>query len=177
MNLIFRLTWTLVIAWLGLKFGRPVGFFDEARYDFRCLPTDIDFNLHLTNSRYSSFMDIVRVAMMVRNGAWGRFREQGMLPVLGSLAIKFRRGVKPLEKITVTCRTIGWDEKWVFLEHKVLVGEHLAAIAIMKAAFLGKGGRRISSDELIKVVGYDGPRPDPLPVMTAALALDEQLKT
>jgi acyl-CoA thioesterase FadM len=177
MNLIFRLTWTLFIAWLGLKFGRRVEFFEEARYRFRCLPTDIDFNMHLTNSRYSSFMDIVRVAMMIRNGAWGRFRAVGMLPVLGSLAIKFRRGIKPFEKFTVTCRTIGWDEKWIFLEHKLLVGEHLAAIAIMKAAFLGAGGKRIATDELIKVIGYDGPRPDPLPVITAVLALDDHLKT
>jgi acyl-CoA thioesterase FadM len=176
MNLIFRLAWTLLIARLGLRFGPPVGFFDEARYEFRCLPTDIDFNLHLTNSRYSSFMDIVRVAMMVRNGAWGRLRAAGLLPVLGSLAMKFRRGIKPFERFTVTCRTIGWDDKWIFLEHKILVGEHIAAIAVMKATFLGPKGRRIITDELINIVGYDGPRPDPLPVIAAALALDDQLK-
>jgi acyl-CoA thioesterase FadM len=176
MNLIFRLAWTLFVAWLGLRFGRPVEFSDEARYDFRCLPTDIDFNLHLTNSRYASFMDVARVAMMVRNGAWSRFRAAGLLPVLGSMGMKFRRGIKPFERFTVTCRTIGWDEKWIFLEHKMLAGEHLAAIAVMKAAFLGPQGRRIPTDELIKLIGYAGPRPDPLPVIAAALALDETLR-
>jgi acyl-CoA thioesterase FadM len=175
MNLIFRMTWTLLGAWLGLRFGKPVGFFDEARYQFRCLPTDIDFNLHLTNSRYSSFMDIARIAMMVRNGAWVKFRAHGMLPVLGSLAMKFRRGIKPFERFTVTCRTIGWDEKWIYLEHKLLVDEHTAAIAIMKAAFLGPKGR-VDTNELIKIVGYNGPKPDHLPVIDCVKALDEVLR-
>ena len=78
---------------MGLRFGKSVGFFDEARYQYRCLPTDIDFNLYFTNGCHSSFMDIARIAMMIRNGVWGKFRAQGMLPVLGSLAIKFRRGI------------------------------------------------------------------------------------
>ncbi|MDX2145127.1 MAG: thioesterase family protein [Rhodospirillaceae bacterium] len=176
MNLIFRMTWTFLCAWLGLRFGPPVGLLDEARYNFRCLPTDIDFNLHLTNSRYSSFMDIARIAMMIRNGAWGRFRAAGMLPVLGSMAMKFRRGVKPFERFAVTSRTIGWDEKWIYLEHKMMVGEHLAAVAVMKAAFLGSAGRRIATDELIKVIGYDGPVPAPLAVIEASKALNDALK-
>jgi len=175
MNLIFRLTWTLFIAWLGLRFGKPVGFFEEARYRFRCLPLDLDFNLHLTNSRYASFMDIARVAMMVRNGAWGRFRAAGLLPVLGSAAVKYRRGIKPFESFDVTCRTIGWDEKWIYLEHKLLVGEHVAAVAIMKAAFLGPHGR-VTTQDLIRIVGYDGPAPEPLAVIEAARALDEVLR-
>jgi acyl-CoA thioesterase FadM len=176
MNLIFRLAWTLLTAWLGLRFGPRVGFLEEARYRFRCLPSDLDFNLHLTNSRYASFMDIARVAMMVRNGAWARFRAAKMLPVLGSAAVKYRRGIRPFEAFDVTCRTIGWDEKWIYLEHKLLVGEHVAAVAVMKAAFLGPKGR-VTTDELIAAVGYDGPAPAPPPVIAAAKALDEVLRT
>jgi acyl-CoA thioesterase FadM len=175
MNLIFRMTWTFIGAWLGLWFGKPVGFFEEAKYRFRCLPTDIDFNLHLTNSRYASFMDIARIAMMIRNGVWPRFRAAGLLPVLGSLAMKYRRAVKPFQVFDVTSRTIGWDEKWIYLEHKLLIKGDLAAIAITKAAFIGPKGR-ITTDELIKVVGYDGPKPDHLAVIDCLKALDETLR-
>ncbi len=175
MNLIFRLAWTLLGAWLGLRWGKPVGFFDEVKYSFRCLPTDIDFNMHLTNSRYASFMDIARVAMMVRNGAWGKFRAAGMLPVLGSLAMKFRRAVKPFQEFEVTARTIGWDEKWMYLEHKLLINGDVAAIAVMKAAFLGPKGR-VNTADFMAVVGYSGPKPDHMPVIERLVALDDALR-
>ena len=157
MNLIFRLIWTLSAAWLRLWRGQRLGFLEEAKYRFRCLPSDLDFNMHLTNSRYASFMDIARVAMMIGNGSWDKFRVAHLLPVLGSSTIRFRRAVKPFQAFEVTARVIGWDEKWIYLEHKMLVGDDLAAIAIMKAAFLGPLGR-VKTSELMKTIGFDGDR-------------------
>ncbi len=175
MNLIFRLIWTLAGAWLRLWSGKKLGFLDEARYRFRCLPSDLDFNLHLTNSRYASFMDIARVAMMISNGAWDKFRAAKLLPVLGSSTIRFRRAVKPFQLFDVTARTIGWDEKWIYLEHKMLIGDDLAAIAIMKAAFLGPQGR-VSTSDLMKIVGYDGPALSNSDLITRLKNLDEALR-
>lgn len=168
--------WTLTSAWLTYRFGRHVGLFDEVRYRFRCLPTDIDFNLHLTNSRYASFMDIVRVALMMRNGAWGRIRAARLLPVLGSSTIRFRRAVRPFEPFEVTARVLGWDEKWIFIEHKILIGNgDVAALAIMKVAFIGPDGR-VATEKLVEIIGYAGPKPAPHELLDRVRALDEALK-
>lgn len=158
MNLIFRLIVRLLWASWRLRRDGAIGFLDEFRLHFRCLPTDLDVNWHLTNSRYFSFMDIVRVAMMIRNGAWARFRAHKLMPVLGSSSIRYRRSVRPFQAFDVTCRVLGWDDKWIFLEHRLEVGGDLAAIAIMKAAFISPSGR-VATAQLLDLVGFVGPTP------------------
>ena len=56
---------------------------EESHLSFRVLPTDLDVNMHLTNSRYFSFMDLSRVDHMIRNGAWKHIRARKLMPVLG----------------------------------------------------------------------------------------------
>ena len=101
MNLIFRLIWMLITAKLGAR--RDI--MAESRLTFRCLPSDLEMNMHMTNSRYHSFMDLARVAFMIRSGAWARVRAAGLAPVLGSSSIRFRQPVAPFQKFAVTCRT------------------------------------------------------------------------
>ncbi|MBL8630635.1 MAG: thioesterase family protein [Rhodospirillaceae bacterium] len=175
MNLIFRFIWTMLRAWYGRAVHGPVGLFAEVSYRFRCMPTDLDVNMHMTNSRYASFMDIVRIAMMVRNGAWANIRAAKLFPVLGSNAMRFRRAVNPFQRFTVTAQTIGWDHKFIYIGHKLLVDGDVAAVAIAKAAFIGPQGR-IDTYDLIKIMGYDGPELPPNEMIERAKALDEALK-
>jgi acyl-CoA thioesterase FadM len=118
------------------------------------------------------FRLIVRVAMMIRNGAWAKFRAHKLMPVLGSSAIRYRRAVKPFQAFDVTCRVLGWDEKWLYLEHRILLGDDVAAVAVMKAAFLSPSGR-VATQRLLDLAGYTGAAP-PLPAAARNLAiLDE----
>jgi acyl-CoA thioesterase FadM len=116
---------------------------------------------------------------MIENGAWARIRAARLMPVLGSSSIRYRRAVRPFQKFTVTCRAIGWDERWMYLEHRILVaardgGEDVAAIAVMKAAFLGPDGR-VATEKLIEVVGFSGPRPEPGALIERVRDLDAAL--
>lgn len=172
MNLIFRLIVRLLWASFRARRDGTIGFLQEFRLTFRCLPTDLDVNWHMTNSRYFSFMDIVRVAMMIRNGAWAKLRANKLMPVLGSSSIRYRRAIRPFQAFEVTCRVLGWDDKWLYLEHKMEVSGELAAIAIMKAAFLSPSGR-VATERLLEMVGFTAPAP-PLPAPAIALQrLDE----
>jgi acyl-CoA thioesterase FadM len=175
MNLIFRFIWTILCAlYRRAKYG-PVGIFDEVSYNFRCLPTDLDVNMHLTNSRYASFMDIARITMMISNGAWPRIRAAKLFPVLGSNAMRFRRAVGPFQSFQVTAQTIGWDHKFIYIGHKLIVNGDVAAIAIAKAAFIGPQGR-IDTYDLIKIMGYEGPALPPSELIERYNALDDALK-
>ncbi len=175
MNLIFRFLWTLLRAWMKRVRQGPVGIFDEVSYGFRCLPTDLDVNMHLTNSRYASFMDIARICMMISNGAWPRIRAAKLFPVLGSNAMRFRRAVAPFQHFEVTAQTVGWDHKFIYIQHKLIVDGDVAAIAIAKAAFLGPQGR-VDTYDLIKIMGYDGPPLPPDEIIERYNALDDVLK-
>lgn len=162
MNLLFRLLWMMLTAHRRTR----CAMMEETHLTFRVMPTDLDGNMHLTNSRYFSFMDLSRVDHMIRNGAWKDIRANKLRPVLGSGSIRFRRAVPPFKKIDVTTRVIGLDEKWIYLEHKLIAGDTIYSVAILKAAFLDKAGR-IPFDRLLKMFGHEGE----LPPITEALAL------
>ena len=162
MNLLFRMIWMFLTA----RFRPPCEILEESALSFRVLPTDLDVNLHLTNSRYFSFMDLSRVDHLIRNSAWKQIRAHKLMPVLGSGSIRFRRPVPPFKKIDVTTRIVGCDDRWIYLEHKLVAGDDVYAIAVLKAAFLDKNGR-VPTERLLSMVGHS----DPLPPMTEALAL------
>lgn len=161
MNLLFRLIWMMLTA----RWREPCAMMDESSLSFRVMPTDLDVNMHLTNSRYFSFMDLSRVDHMIRNGAWTEIRANKLKPVLGSGSIRFRRAVPPFKRVNVTTRVVGGDEKWIYLEHKIIAGDVLYSVAILKAAFLDKKGR-VPMDRLLKMFSYEGP----LPPMSEALS-------
>lgn len=110
-------------------------------------------------------MDLSRVDHLVRCGAWKQVRAKKLMPVLGSGSIRFRRAVPPFKKVDVTTRVVGVDEKWIYLEHKVVSGDTVYSVAILKAAFLNTDGR-IPVSELLNIFGHEGEPPP----MTEALA-------
>lgn len=170
MNLIWRMIWMFIAA----RFGARVDIMGEGALTFRCLPTDLDFNMHMTNSRYASFGDLSRINFMIRNGAWGRLRAEGMLPVLGSGTYRYRRAIAPFQKVTVTTSVLTWDDKYVYLLHKFLTKGEVAALGVMKAAFITKAGR-VPIEKVVELMGYTGPKPDS-PIAKGVADLDLILK-
>lgn len=160
MNLLFRLIWMFSTA----RWRSRCGMMDETHLTFRVFPTDLDVNMHLTNSRYFSLMDLSRVDHLMRCGAWKQVRANKLMPVLGSGSIRFRRAVPPFKKIDVTTRVVGTDEKWIYLEHKIIAGDMVYSVSVLKAAFLNANGR-VPVPELLQVFGYEGEPPP----MTEAL--------
>lgn len=160
MNLLFRMVWMFLTA----RFRSSCDILDESHLSFRVLPTDLDINMHLTNSRYFSFMDLSRVDHMIRIGAWTAIRANKLMPVLGSGSIRYRRPVPPFKRFNVTTRAVGCDERWIYLEHKLTADETTYAMAVLKAAFLDKKGR-VPTDRLLEMFGFKGV----LPPMTESL--------
>ena len=170
MNLVFRFLW----MWVAAQLGAAEDIAGEGRQAFRCLPHDLDVNMHMTNSRYHSFMDIARINFMIRNGAWRRARRAGLFPVLGSSSIRFRRPISLFRRFTVTTRVASWDDRWIYLEQRFLAGADTAAIALVKTTFIGKNGR-MPTDELVKLMGYPAAKPEFGELLTAKDALDRLL--
>jgi acyl-CoA thioesterase FadM len=171
MNLIFRLIWMFITARLGAA-RDPMG---ENRMTFRCWPTDLDVNMHMTNSRYHSFTDLVRIDLVIRSGAWARLRAAKLYPVLGSATMRFRRSIRPLQKFTVTARVLSWDDRWIYIEHRFMTGQDVAAISIVKTIFLSPEGR-IPTEKLIAIMGYAGVAAPDVAAIPKLNALDEALK-
>lgn len=145
MNLYFRLFWLL----LTRRFRPAMPLMGEGRLVFRVWPNDLDFNFHMNNGRYLTLLDLGRLDLMLRTKLWGLVRQRRWMPVVAAVNGRFRRALSPFERFAMTTRTLGWDEKFIYLEQKIFdSGDKLAFHAIVKAAFVGKGGT-VPTDEIM----------------------------
>ena len=108
---------------------------------FRVWPNDLDINLHMNNGRYLTIMDLGRADLMIRCGLGKVILKRRWMPVLGAVTIQYRRSLSPFQGFRLRTRILCWDEKWVFLEHRVksLDGQ-VAAVAIAKGLLRSPAG-------------------------------------
>src|SRR5690606_21488319 len=74
---------------------------DESRLSFRCLPSDIDSNLHLNNARYMMLADVGRIDIFIRAGLLGHARRHGWVPMLGGLQTVYVREIRLWKRFDV----------------------------------------------------------------------------
>ena len=138
------------------------GALDESVLRLRVLPTDIDLNFHLNDGRYISMAGLGRIDLMLGTGLLRRAMKRGWYPVVGAGMIRYRREIKSLETFTLRSRIVGWDDKWVYFEHRFeKTGGDLAAIAYARGVLRNREGAVPTSD-VMALVGHNAPSP-PLP--------------
>ncbi len=136
MNLLFR----LVLVIVGALLRQRLAFMEESRIAFRVLPTDLDLNMHMTNARYFSVMDLGRTDLVIRSGLARTMLRNRWQAVLGASTVRFRRPLKPFQRYEMVSRVLCWDDRWFFIEQRAETPEGTAAVAVMQGAFIGKGG-------------------------------------
>lgn len=127
-----------------LLFGRrpwrqPIRGTDVVVTRFRVMPWDCDLNVHLTNGRYPTWLDLHRTQFFLQLGAAPLFIKQGWRSVLASQSVTFIREIKPLAAVRVEGRVLHWDEKYFYIEHRFLVNGRLHAKALARVAMLHNG--------------------------------------
>jgi len=165
MNLVIRMIWLL----LTVRRRSRLGATEEGRVTLRCWPNDLDTNMHMNNGRYLTIMDLGRLDLILRTGLLPVMRARKWFPVVGSAKVNFKRSINVFETFELTTRVIGWDDKWLYMEHRMERDGRVAAQAFIKGVFLGPDGK-VATDELVAAIGHDGPSPALDPEMVAALA-------
>lgn len=136
MKLYFRFVRALVRALLNSQPEHS----DESTVEYRVWPTDLDFNLHLNNARYLSFMDLGRLDLLARLGMLKPMLRFKWTPVVGAVTLRFRRGLDPWMRFTLHSRVLGWDGKWFYLEQRFLSDGDVYASGFVRVLFRGREG-------------------------------------
>lgn len=155
MNHYFRLFWVLLRLRL---WPQKTGLIDLFRRPFRVLPSDCDFNFHLTNGRYFSLLDVARIEHLARMKLIGKLLRRRWLPVLNATEITFIRQLPPLRKFDITTRIVTWDEKYLYLEQRFETPGTLHAVSLARAAFVHRG-EVVAPAEVAALAGYEGKAP------------------
>lgn len=171
MNLLLRLLKTVLAALWFRKRLHPLAVSELV---LRVWPTDCDPNLHMTNARYPSMMDLGRLDLLIRTGMGRLMWKRRWSPVLGSMMIRYRRELRPFQLFRLKSRVMGWDGKWIYLEHvfETMDGE-VAAVAIGRGVFVGAQGS-VPVAELLAAAGVPDAVSPPIPPAVAAWTAAEQ---
>lgn len=150
MNLWFRLIGVLIRSlWTS-----RIGPFDEAGVEFRVMPGDLDPNMHMTNARYLSLMDLGRVDLLVRTGLARLMLKHRIRPVIAGADVKFRRPLSLFQPLTVKSRLLGWDDRWFYVQQIVEGPSGLSCRAVFRTVFLDPRGR-MDPAALARLIGSD----------------------
>lgn len=118
---------------------RPESIFDEAITRSRVGLLDCDPNLHITNSRYLALVDWGRFELFFRLGYGRLMRHLGYRMLMGTSIIRYRRSIDLFRRYDLHSRLLGWDEKWIFVEHRFVVGGRTAVMVLGKLVVTSGG--------------------------------------
>lgn len=165
MNLYFRFIFAVIRAFFKKRLRSPL---DETSLNFWVLPTDLDLNGHMNNGRYLTIMDIGRMDYVIQLGIGTYALKHGYIPVLSGATIRYRLPLLPFQKYVLKTRSICWDEKWVYMEHRFVIAggkkdNAVAAIALVKGGFFDrKNHKTIPTGQILEATGYSVTSP-PIP--------------
>lgn len=119
----------------------PIEFDEALTQPYRVLPTDIDFNLHLNDSKYIVLCNFGRIEYLMRTGLSKLYFNNKWRAVVGGTSIRYQNEILPFEKFYLRTRLLCWDERWFFFEHRFLKSDFShSATAIARTLFLSKKG-------------------------------------
>jgi acyl-CoA thioesterase FadM len=147
---------------LTAKARGPYRMGGESRLSFRCLPSDVDTNLHLNNARYMMLADIGRIDIFLRAGLIGLARKRGWAPMMGGLQAVYLREIRLWKRFEVVSTVETWEGTQVIGGHRfVLEDGQTAALVMTTAGVYDFAARRfVPIDEIIGILGQDlTPRP------------------
>jgi acyl-CoA thioesterase FadM len=153
--LLFRFLRVVLAGLLGPRRG----VLDESILHFRVWPTDIDLNFHLNDGRYVSLMGLGRAHLLARTGLLRRAFKRKWAPVVGAAIIRYRREIRTFEKFALRSRIIGWDEKWLYIEHALEAGGNTRATALVRGVLRDRNGA-VPTAEVMKLMGWAAGSPD-----------------
>ncbi len=120
--------------------------------ELRVIPTDLDVLGHMNNGIYFSLMDLGRLDLLVRAGAWKKLSAVGFYPVMVNETISFRKSLQPWQRFVLETRLVGVDERAVYVEQRFTVNGEVYASAMTRGRFLKKSGGTVSVAELAELL-------------------------
>lgn len=180
MNLWLRLLLFLVALPFRPKLALPDCV--SAR-SYRVAPSDLDINMHMTNSRYPAFADIQQLDLFIRTGMLRSAIQRGWRPILLASKIRFRRELKAFRKFRVETRIRWWSDTNGIFEHRFITrgrdgSDIVAAVMLAKGCFYApKDKRFVPFAEMLEALGLPQiDPPEPTPEILAFMQAEEELR-
>lgn len=143
---------------LWLYRNQPMGLFDTHVTSHRIRPWDMDLFGELNNGRALSIFDIGRIVLARRTGLVDLLRRKGWGLTLAGGTTRYRRRVRAFDKVETRARLLGWDDRFMYLEHAMFRQGDCTSHLLVRAAVTDRQGL-VSTDRVIAAIGVTGTSP------------------
>ncbi len=138
----------------------PIGPFDTHAERLTCLPWDIDPWRELNNGRALTLYDLPRSNHALRSGLWAVLRRAGWGYAVAGVSVRYRRRVRMFQRVTVTARMVGWDDRFLYLEQGMWRGDDCTSHMLLRAAITDRDGI-VPTARVAEAMGLDASPPLP----------------
>jgi acyl-CoA thioesterase FadM len=103
------------------------------------LPSDMDLQLHMNNSKYLREMDFGRIHHFVSTNFYRSLVSFGGDLVVGATMIRYRRSLRLWQRFSLRTRILCWDDNALYVEQRFLcaMDGFVCAIALLKMVTKG----------------------------------------
>lgn len=127
----------------------------------RVWPWDLDPWWELNNGRTLTLYDLGRIPMAIRLGITDTLRDKGWGFTVAGNSVRYRKRIQLFHRFTQVSRTLGWDDRFVYMEQSMWIERECANHMLLRVAIVG-GGRKgiVPPSEFMAALGHHGPAPE-----------------
>ena len=142
-----------LLTFIRAQFGKNINPDEETSLNFRVWMTDVDLSI-MNNAAMLTITEMGRIDLMIRTGFLKHARENRLYLPLASISAQFRRPLKRFQKFQLKTQLIYWDEKWIYISHRIVFEEKIIAIALAKCT-VKKGAKLIPFESIIHKLNWE----------------------
>ena len=118
------------------------------------LPSDLDFMMHMNNSKYLRECDFGRFRMFYRTGMWDALERRSSSVVAAAITIRYRRSLHLFQRFAIKTRIVHWSTNNLYVEQRIedASSTFVQAVALVKMVFLGASVDDVIGDICDKTV-------------------------
>jgi len=126
-----------------------------------CWPWDLDFWFELNNGRTLTLYDLGRIPLARRMGLVRALRKQRWGMTVAGVSVRYRARIRVFKRFEIHSRTLGWDDRFLYLYQTIWLGETCANQALYRLAITGPDGI-VAPARVAELMGHN-PESPPLP--------------
>lgn len=152
---------------------------DVSRLAFRCLPADIDPNMHMNNARYPMIADVGRYDIFIRGGFMRLRAERNWAPMMGGVQCAFMREIRLWKRFELQSTMDCWEGQQILGRHRFVLENGQVACEILTTAgvYDMKARRFVPVEEIAEALGEDAGSRPPTEAERMFMASHAQLRT
>jgi len=125
----------------------------------RAWPWDTDIYGELNNGRILTLFELGRWGLAAEIGLLKEMRRRRAAFAVAGVSVRYRRRVPLWAHYRVETRPLGWDERFLYIDQSMWMGDVAANQMLLRAAIVGPGGT-IPPAEIAAALGHRGPSPE-----------------